>query len=171
MSTFDVSGKPSYRSNNALGFFLCVTSLTAAEIYIDPLIAQSDCALCTVIRLILLLMSGLFLLSFLINRVYWQRFVAVFHLLLIGSAMVTTLRSLFVTDDNLPDSCSLGSLPHEQGSFDALLTTLHNASVCPYPDWHIYQLSVAHLSLILMLILLIIVWKIVIKKPQKNLFF
>ncbi|WP_417227765.1 disulfide bond formation protein B [Amphritea sp.] len=173
MSTFGISAKPSYRSNNALGFFICVASLTITETYIEPLIAQSNCALCSVIRIILLLMSGLFLLSFLINRsVYFQRFVATIHLLLISGGIITIIRSLFVDADNLASSCELStSLLLEQGSFSALLTTAHNAGICPYPDWHIYQLSVAHLSLILMLVLLVLVWKIVIKKPQRNLFF
>ncbi|MBU2967345.1 disulfide bond formation protein B [Amphritea sp. 2_MG-2023] len=173
MSNFGVSGKPSYRSNNALGFFICVASLAVAQAYIDPLIAQSDCALCSVIRIILLLMSGLFLISFLINRsVYFQRFVAVIHLLLITGGVITTLRSLFVDPDNLSSSCELStSSLLEQGSFNSFLTTLNNAATCPYPDWQVYQLSVAHLSLILMLVLLVIVWKIVIKKPQRNLFF
>ncbi|MDO6564353.1 disulfide bond formation protein B [Amphritea sp. 1_MG-2023] len=173
MSTLGVSAKPSYRSNNALGFCICVGSLAITESYIEPLIANSDCALCSVIRIIILLMTGLFMMSFLVNRhVYFQRFVAFIHLILISVGCVTVIRSLFVDSHQLPSSCQLStSLLLEQGSFKALLTTLDNAGSCPYPDWHIYQLSVAHLSFILMLILLIIVWKIIIKKPQRNLFF
>ena len=173
MSTFEVSGKPSYRSNNILGFLICVASLAVAEVYIEPLIAQSNCALCTVVRIIMLLMAGLFMFGFILNRsVYAQRFLASLHLLLIIVGLVTIVRSLFVDTSNLSSSCQLStSLLLEKGTLNALLTTLENAGSCPFPDWQFYQLNVAHLALIMMLILLIIVWKIMIKKPQRNLFF
>ena len=61
--------------------------------------------------------------------------------------------------------------PVPKPEFNALWTTLDNAANCPYPAWQIYQLNVAHLSLILMLIMLVVVWKILIKKQQRNLFF
>ncbi|WP_299204235.1 disulfide bond formation protein B [uncultured Amphritea sp.] len=173
MSTFGVSGKPSYRSNNILGFLICVTSLTVTEIYIEPLIAQSNCALCSVVRIILLLMTGLFLLGFLLNRsVYLQRFLATLHLLLITGGLVTVVRSLFADTSNMADSCELStSVLLEKGTANALLITLDNAGSCPFPDWQFYQLNVVHLSLIILLILLVVVWKIMIKKPQRNLFF
>lgn len=173
MSTFGVSGKPSYRSNNILGFLICVASLVVTEVYIEPLIAQSNCALCSVVRIILLLMAGLFLLGFLLNRsVYVQRFLATLHLLLIIGGLVTAVRSLFTDTSNLMESCALStSVLLEKGSVNALLTTLNNAGSCPFPDWQFYQLNVAHLSLIIMLILLVVVWRIMIKKPQRNLFF
>lgn len=173
MSTFGVSGKPSYRSNNALGFLICVLSLTATELYIEPYITEANCALCTIIRLILVIMTGLFLVSFLLNRsMIFQRLAAVLHLLLITSGIITAVRSLFADQDDLSSACNLNSTTlHEQASFSALWTTLDNAANCPYPAWQIYQLNVAHLSLILMLVLLVAVWKILIKKQQRNLFF
>lgn len=173
MSTFGVSGKPSYRSNNAFGFLICVLSLTATELYIEPYITEQNCALCTIIRLILVVMAGLFLISFLLNRsMIFQRAAAVIHLLLITSGIITSVSSLFAEQGDLSPACNLSSATLiEQGSFNALWTTLNNAANCPYPTWHIYQLNVAHLSLILMLIMLVLVWKILIKKQQRNLFF
>jgi disulfide bond formation protein DsbB len=173
VSTFEVSGKPSYRSNNLLGFLICVASLAVTEIYIEPLIDQSNCALCSVIRIILLLMAGFFLLGFLINRsVYFQRLLATLHLLLIAGGLVTIVRSLFADTSDISESCQQStSVLLEKGSLNALLTTLDNAGICPVPDWQFYQLNVAHLSLIILLILLVVVWKIMIKKPQRNLFF
>ena len=173
MSTVGVSGKPSYRSNNTLGFFICVISLAVAEVYIEPLIAQSNCALCSVVRIILLLMAGLFLIGFLVNRsFYFQRLLATLHLLLITAGLVTIVRSLFADSSTVADSCQLStSALLEKGSLNALLTTFNNAGICPVPDWQLYQLSVAHLSLIILLVLLLIVWKIMIKKAQRNLFF
>ena len=170
MSTFGTSGKPSYRSNNALGLLICVLSLTATELYIEPYITEQNCALCTIIRLILVIMAGLFLISFLLNRsMFFQRSAAVLHLLLITSGIITSVRSLFVNPDDLTSACNLNLL--EQSNFSALWITLDNAANCPYPTWQIYQLNVPHISLILMLIMLILVWKILIKKQQRNLFF
>lgn len=173
MSTFGVSGKPSYRSNNAFGFLICALSLTATEFYIEPYITEQNCALCTIIRLILVVMAGLFLISFLLNRsMIFQRLAAAIHLLLITSGIITSVRSLFADPGDLSPACNLSSASlFEQGSINALWTTLDNAANCPYPAWQIYQLNVAHLSLILMLIMLVVVWKILIKKQQRNLFF
>lgn len=53
MSTFGVSGKPSYRSANALGFLLSAGSLAATAIYLAPIADLENCTLCSVIRLML----------------------------------------------------------------------------------------------------------------------
>ena len=173
MSISGESDIPSYRSNNALGFLFCAAALAAATLYIEPAIELQYCALCTIVRITLVLMAGLFLLGFIVNRLlFLQRFFALLNIALITGMLVTLVRHLFATAKS-SDSCTMTAteLLNTQSEFDTLLISLNNAVHCPKLQWHFHDLSFAHLASILFLILLVVVWKILVKKPQRKLLF
>lgn len=172
MSTFGVSDRPSYRSNNALGFLLCAAALAGITVYIEPTMDLQSCALCTVVRLSLVVMAGFFLLGFLVNRIiFLQRLFSLLNMALITGILVTIVRNLFATAA-FNESCSMTAteLMNSRNGFDTVLISLNNAVYCPELQWHFYDLGFAHLALILFVILLVVVWKILVKKPQRKLF-
>ncbi|MEH6579406.1 MAG: disulfide bond formation protein B [Amphritea sp.] len=174
MSTFGITGRPSYRTNNALGFFICAAILAFANLYIEPVISLDNCALCTLVRLILLVMAGLFMLGFLFNSsTLLQRLFSVLNFSLIITGIATVILNLTnATKNDLQASCKqdpvalFDSLPFQ----DALVTTLGNASNCPDLQWNFSGLSFAHISLATFMVLFIVVWKLVTKKQRRNLF-
>lgn len=172
MSTFGVSGKPSYRSANALGFLLSAGSLAATAIYLAPIADLENCTLCSVIRLMLVVMAGLYLLGFILNIRLLQRLFGLIHLALLSTGIVTLVRHL-ITAETPAASCSgtTTSLFTNAPTPENLLTLLNDAALCPGLAWTIGGVGVAHLALLLYIVLLGIVWKILTKKQPRQLFF
>ncbi|MCV6610293.1 MAG: disulfide bond formation protein B [Amphritea sp.] len=173
MSTFGVSGKTSYRSNNALGFLLSAAPLAAITVYLAPVADLESCALCSMIRLMLVIMAGLYLVGFVLNFRVLQRLFALLHLGLLGTGIVTIVRHLLAPTDSIPGSCSdnASALLSNQLNPETALTVLNNAALCPGLEWNISGLGFAHFALIVFILLLIVVWKILTKKQPRNLFF
>ncbi len=175
MSTFGVTGRPSYRTNNALGFLICAGTLAFANLYIEPIVSLETCALCTLIRLILLAMAGLFLLGYLLNAsTLLQRLFSALNIGLIATGIITILLNLSTpAAPELAASCKqeamslINSMPLQ----DALFTALGNASRCPDLAWNLSGVSFAHLALAVFIVLFIVVWKLLTKKTRRNLFF
>lgn len=175
MSTLDVSGRPSYRSNNALGFFICAVLLAAISLYIEPQTSLANCALCTLVRAILLAMSGVFLLGFVLNfsRLI-QLFLSVINMILLFTGIVTIIRNTLtpITETPAP-SCNqvvleqLENVPPQEVLFGAL----NNAVSCPGSSWNLYGVSFTQLSLAAFIILLVVVWKLMSKKQKRKLSF
>lgn len=175
MSTLDVSGRPSYRSNNAFGFIICALLLAAISLYIGPQTSLADCALCTVVRAILLAMTGVFLLGFLLNfsRLI-QQFLSVINIVLLLTGIVTIIRHTLTPITEVPaPSCNQAVLAQLERSRpeEVLLGALNNAVICPGPEWNLYGISFVQLSLAAFIILLVVVWKLMTKKLKRNLSF
>lgn len=175
MSTLDVSGRPSYRSNNAFGFIICALLLAAVSLYIEPHTTLADCALCTVVRALLLTMSGAFLLGFLLNfsRLI-QLFLSVINMVLLLTGIVTIIRHTLTPITEVPaPSCNQAVLAQLDTSppQEVLLSALNNAITCPGPQWNLYGVSFAQLSLASFVILFLVVWKLMTKKQKRNLSF
>lgn len=173
MSTFGVSGKPSYRSTNALGFLLSAGPLAAITIYLAPVADLEGCALCSLIRLTLVCMAGLYLVGFLLNFRLLQRLFGLIHLLLLGTGIVTLVRHLIAVAETAPPACTQNATTLFTGNPgpDTLIAVLNNAALCDGLNWNIGGLGFAHFALLVFILLLIVVWKILTKKPPRNLFF
>ncbi|WP_432470503.1 disulfide bond formation protein B [Amphritea sp. HPY] len=175
MSTLDVSGRPSYRLNNAFGFIICALLLATVSLYIEPHTTLANCALCTVVRALLLAMSGAFLLGFLLNfsRLI-QLLLSVINMVLLLTGIVTIIRYTLTPITEVPaPSCNQAVLAQLDASppQDVLLSALNNAIICPGPQWNLYGVSFAQLSLAAFVILFLVVWKLMTKKQKRDLSF
>ncbi|WP_261842075.1 disulfide bond formation protein B [Aliamphritea ceti] len=173
VSIFGVTGRPSYRSNNLLGFVVCAGILAAINIYINPQINLTECALCTVTRLTFVAMAGLFFLGFIFNSIGWlQRLFSVFNLLLIALAAIASMRNLAQESRTAAEQCSQPIINVLNiNNLDSVVSAYQKASVCPVQDWQLGVLSYAHLSLIALAGLTVVVWKLMTKKARRDAFF
>nr|WP_243431932.1 disulfide bond formation protein B [Aliamphritea spongicola] len=173
VSTFGVTGRPSYRSNNLLGFVICACLLAAINIYISPLINLAECALCTVTRLTLVAMAGLFFLGFIFNSMAWlQRLFSIFNLLLITLAATASIRNLAQESRTAAEQCTQPVVDVLKiNNLEGILAAYQNASVCQVQEWQLGVLSYAHLSLIALAGLTVVVWKLMTKKAPRDTFF
>jgi len=175
LSNLDLSGKVSYRSNNTVGFLICALLLAAASLYIDPLSPLSDCALCTLVRTLLVAMAGIFVLGFLLNgSKLIQRFLSAINIVLCLTGIVTVVRHLIsVKTDDLPESCSMSLMQmiDQLTPQQAIFNTLNNAVYCPGSDWKLFNIGFAELSIAAFIILLAVVWKLMTKKTKRKLTF
>ncbi len=170
VSTFGVTGRPSNRPNNLLGFVVCAGILAAINIYISPQINLAECALCTVTRLTFVAMAGLFFLGFIFNSISWlQRLFSAFNLLLITLAVIAIMRNLAQESRTAADQCSQPVIDVLQiNNLNDIISAYQNASVCPVQEWQLGVLSYAHLSLIALAGLTVVVWKLMTKKSRRR---
>ncbi len=173
VSTFGVTGRPSYRSNNLLGFVICAGILGAINIYISPLLNLAECALCTVTRLTFVAMAGLFFLGFIFNSSVWlQRLFSIISLLLIALTATASIRNLAQESRTATEQCIQPVVDVLKiNNLDSIIAAYQNASVCPVQEWQLGVLSYAHLSLIALAGLTVVVWKIMTKKVRRDTFF
>jgi disulfide bond formation protein DsbB len=165
------SGFFTYRTLHFLGFVLSTSAVAIAATVYESTLSDIECAACTTVRLMLLLMAAIHFLAWLINP--WKGLQRFFGILLsIGSVigLVVTGRYLWVSPDSVSadSECSLvqdnafGFLPNQ------LIEFFQTQSDCLYQSSSVSGISLDIAALILLVVLAVIHWRILTRNPRQR---
>lgn len=164
----------SYRLLNLISFAVGAGTLAYSASVLEPLLGGLDCALCQVIRASLLTITLIALIAFIHNP--WrsgQRFYALLSSLAGTLGLMASSRYLWLVNaDPNRTECSSGlkewliSIPLSP----EIETYLEQNTAC-VPPWEYLGFTLAHYSAAIFIILLLISWKILIRRPKDRLFF
>jgi disulfide bond formation protein DsbB len=164
------SGFFTYRTLHFLGFVLSTGAVAIAATAFEGTLSDIQCAACTTVRLMLLLMAAVHFIAWLINP--WKGLQRLFGALLsLGSliGLIVAGRYLWVSPDQptLDSDCSLvqdnafGFLPN------SLTTFFHEQSDCLIqPAGSGVALEMA--ALLLLIVLAVIHWRILTRSPRER---
>lgn len=164
----------SYRLLNLINFAMGAGALAYSASALDPLLGGLNCLLCQTVRASLLAITLIALFAFLHNPwVAGQRIYAFFSILAGTLGLAASSRSLWLANaDPTTNICSSGlkewliSIPLSP----EVETYLEQNTACA-PPWEYLGFTLAHYSAAIFIILLLISWKILIRRPKNRLFF
>ncbi|SIT00543.1 disulfide bond formation protein B [Neptunomonas antarctica] len=164
----------SYRRLNLAGLLLTGSALAYASIVLEEQLNAVNCSLCTIVRLCLLCMSALFFLAFIHNpSTFGQRVYGLLNWLLSIAGIITTGRYIWLESQPADASllCNTGleawteKLPFLP---DVLLA---NQNECLSITWQFMGLSLSQVTAGLFILLFLITWRLLIRRPIPKLFF
>ena len=166
----------SYRRLNLAGLLLAGSALAYASIALEEQLSTINCSLCSIVRLCLLCMSVLFLIAFTHNP--WtagQRFYALLNWLLCIAGLSAAGRYIWLESfqTESPISCNSGiegltsSLPF-LSDIHILLAVQQD---CLDNSWHLLGLTLPQVSLGVFILLFLITWRLLTRRPEPKLFF
>ncbi len=164
----------SYRRLNLIGFMLSGSALSYAYVELEQALGGIHCTLCTLMRLALLCMSVVFLLAFFHNPwISGQRFYAVFNSLfsLLGLTAAGRYVWLEANPAQLETGCTLGLgdlVSYLPQTLQGLLT---GPSDCLKQTQTASGISLSYFALALFIILFVVSWRLLIRRPTPRLFF
>jgi len=161
----------SYRLGNFLGLVACAGALGLALLYLQDRPGMETCPLCTLTRIILLVMALLFAIGWILNPKPWlQRLLAGLNLLLALGGLATSARHIWL-DTTTGADCPQGITPAEPlSAMQSLGDTLRGVGHCPGQDWSLPGVPLAYLTLVLFAALVVLTWKQVRKQSRRNYF-
>jgi disulfide bond formation protein DsbB len=164
----------SYRRLNLIGFILSGSALAYAALELEQVLGGIHCTLCTLVRLSLLCMSGIFLFAFLHNPwISGQRIYAFLNglLALVGLSSAARYVWLDANPNLLAQGCTTG-LPEVTHLLPEPLAELLNGPYECLASTEIFSgITLPHITLALFIILFVITWKLLFRRPTPRLFF
>lgn len=163
----------SYRLINFLGLLFCAGTLAFAVLYLQGQLGIQPCPLCTITRVILLIMSVLFLIGWLVNPRPWlQRLLAGFNLLLVFGGLAASLRQIWLRTttelpacDQLDDSTLNGGL-----GMPSLSDAFRGVGECSGNGWHLFGVDWPYLMAGLFVLLFLLLWRQLRKRARRSYF-
>lgn len=164
----------SYRRLNLAGFFITGASLAYASTALEQQLSSINCALCSIVRLCLLCMSILFLLAFLHNPwTFGQRLYGVINWLLATLGLATAGRYVWLDSQQIQTSCSTGldALGSSLPFLTDIQTLLANNNECLKNTWQHLGLTLPQITMGVFILLFLITWRLLTRRPEPKLFF
>jgi len=166
----------SYRLLNLIGFFISGAALAYASIALEQQLSTLNCGLCTLVRLCLLSMSIIFLVAFIFNPwIFGQRLLGLFNWLIASAGLAIAGRYLWLesTQATLSDQCNTGLEPwlNLVPGFLDIKTFLSSHTQCLDNSWQVLGLSLPQVTLGLFVIMFLITWRILSRRPNPRLFY
>ncbi|MFW1678334.1 disulfide bond formation protein B [Pontibacter sp. JAM-7] len=174
------TGSPAYRPLNILGFICSGVGLVYAVSILEPLLGNSNCLFCSLIRALLLSLSLIYLLALIHNPASaGQRSYALLGLLLIATGLFTlgyqgwsqTNAPALTDAELLTCQMSLEQLNLQGTLTDKLGTWFTLATRCPVPRPGSAALSINLQTLILFTLLLLLNLRLIMIKPRRQGYF
>lgn len=162
----------SYRRLNFFGLLISAGAVSYAALQLDSVLGSQQCAFCTPIRALLLVMAVLFALAWIHNpQRLGQRVYAFFNTLLALVGIAATGQMVWLElRPNGGDCGLLSALP--QATLSAPLDSeVSSASQCGGITWDLFGISLPQIGLTLFIILLIVLWKVIRQRPRERLFY
>lgn len=163
----------SYRLINFIGLAACGGTLAFAVLYLQGELGIEPCPLCTVTRVILLVMAVLFLIGWVINPRPWlQRLLAGCNLLLVFGGLAASLRQIWLrTTADLPTCDQLDGTALNGGpGMPSLAEAFRGVGECADNGWTLAGIDWPYLMLVLFVLLLVLVWRQLRKRARRSYF-
>ncbi len=166
----------SYRRLNLAGFFLTGSALSYASIALEQQLSSINCSLCSIVRLCLLCMSVVFFIAFVHNPwTFGQRFYALLNWLLSLAGLAAAARHTWLESFQhaSPTACNAGietltaSLPF-LSDVHILLAEQHD---CLDNSWHLLGFTLSQVTLGVFILLFLITWRLLTRRPEPKLLF
>ncbi len=166
----DTSGM-SYRLSNFIGLSICAGALGFALIYLQQELGLEPCPLCTLTRFIFLCLALLFAIGWILNPRPWlQRLLSGLNLLLLLGGLATSLKHAWLNMTASPD-CVPETPPQSLSVLQSITQALRGSDICASgTEWSLSGLQVPHLTLLLFVALLMLVWQQLRKKSRRSYF-
>ncbi|GGO83244.1 disulfide bond formation protein B [Marinobacterium nitratireducens] len=163
----------SYRLINFIGLVLCAGTLAFAVLYMQGELGLQPCPLCTLTRVILLIMAAIFLIGWLLNpRAWLQRLFAGFNLLLATGGIAASIRQVWLrTTQDLPACAQLDDAMLNGGpGMPSLADTFRGIGECADNGWQVLGIDWPYLTLALFVILFVLLWRQLRKRARRSYF-
>jgi protein dithiol:quinone oxidoreductase len=152
---------PATRTLNAAGFVLTASAVLFGVLYLQGTLYLEPCPLCIVNRMILIGMGTVFLLAALHNpRTTGQRIYASINLLLAAAGIATAVRHVWLQHlpaDRAPEcGASLSYMLENLPLYETFKRVLQGSGECAAVQWTFLGLSIAELTLLLLVALLVL---------------
>lgn len=164
----------SYRRLNLLGLFIAGSSLVYASLELESFLGSTNCMLCTGVRLALLCMTALFLLAFLHNP--WksgQRFYAFLNTVLASLGLAAAGRYVWLESVNA-STCNTGLEDHPFATnlLEPAKAIIGSGVEClPQSNTFLSGITIPQLTFGIMVILFVICWRLLTRRPKERNFF
>jgi disulfide bond formation protein DsbB len=159
----------SYRLSNFIGLSICAAALVFALLYLQRELGLESCPLCTLTRFIFLCLALLFGIGWILNPRPWlQRLLSGLNLLLLIAGLATSLKHAWINATATPD-CTADTPPDALSALQSITQALGDTCASG-TDWSLLGLQVPHLSLLLFVVLLVLVWQQLRKKSRRSYF-
>ncbi|UTW13884.1 disulfide bond formation protein B [Marinobacterium rhizophilum] len=161
----------SYRLSNFIGLSICAGALGFALIYLQQQLGLESCALCTLTRFIFLCLALLFAIGWVLNPRPWlQRLLSGLNLLLLLAGLATSLKHTWLNLTASPE-CVPETPPQVLSPMQSITEALRGGEACASgTEWGLFGLQVPHLTLLLFIVLLVLVWQQLRKKSRRSYF-
>lgn len=164
-----VTSGMSYRLSNFIGLSICAGALGFALLYLQQEQGLESCPLCTLTRFIFLCLTLLFGIGWILNPRPWlQRLLSGLNLLLLIAGLATSLKHAWINATATPD-CTADTPPDALSALQSISQALAD-NCASGTDWSLLGLQVPHLSLLLFVVLLVLVWQQLRKKSRRSYF-
>lgn len=163
----------SYRLINFLGLLFCGGTLAFAVLYLQGQLGIKPCPLCTITRVILLIMSVLFLIGWLLNPRPWlQRLFAGLNLLLVFAGLAASLRQIWLrSTTELPACDQVGDTATLSGpGMPSLTDAFRGVGECSGNGWQLFGVEWPYLMTGLFVLLFLLVWRQLRKRARRSYF-
>ncbi|NVK40037.1 MAG: disulfide bond formation protein B [Oceanospirillaceae bacterium] len=163
----------SYRLINFIGLVLSAGTLAFAVLYLQGELGIQPCPLCTITRVILLIMSALFLIGWLLNPRPWlQRLFAGVNLLLTFGGLAASIRQIWLrTTQDLPSCDELeGTLLNGAPGMPSLADAFRGVGECANNGWRLFGIDWPYLTLALFVVLFVLLWRQLRKRERRSYF-
>jgi len=162
----------SYRLINFLGLLFCGGTLAFAVLYLQGQLGIQPCPLCTITRVILLIMSLVFLVGWLLNPRPWlQRLLAGLNLLLVFAGLAASLRQIWLRNTvELPPCDQLGAPPLGGPGMPSLADAYRGVGECSGNGWQLFGIDWPFLMIGLFALLFLLLWRQLRKRARRSYF-
>ncbi|WP_329610938.1 disulfide bond formation protein B [Neptunomonas japonica] len=168
----------SYRRLNLVGFFITGASLAYASTVLEQHLSAINCSLCSIVRLSLLCMSIVFLLAFVHNPwTFGQRLYGLINWLFAILGLSAAGRYVWLELQHAETICSAGfnrdfeTLSSTLPFLSDLQTLLANNNECLDNTWQYLGLSLPQITMGVFILLFLITWRLLTRRPEPKLFF
>ncbi len=157
---------------NFLGLAACAGALAFASFYLQDEPGFESCPLCTLTRVILLIMAVLFAIGWVFNpRVWLQRLLASLNLLFVVGGIATSVRHIWLSSLTTANCSEIGVASVEyRTALQTISDAFRGIGHCTDSPWSLLGLQVPHLALALFVGLLLLVWRQLRKKVRRSYF-
>ena len=168
----------SYRRLNLAGFFIAGASLAYASTALEQQLSSINCSLCSIVRLSLLCMSILFFLAFAHNPwTFGQRLYGLINWLFAILGLTAAARYVWLGLQQTETLCSAGfssgfeTLSSTLPFLSDLQTLLANNNECLDNTWQLFGLTLPQITMGVFILLFLITWRLLTRRPTPKLFF
>ncbi|WP_293268893.1 disulfide bond formation protein B [Neptunomonas sp.] len=165
----------SYRRLNLAGFCISGAALAYASVSLEQQLSAINCSLCSIVRLCLLCMTGIFFLAFLHNPwKFGQRFYGLINWLIAIIGLATGGRYVWL--DSQAETTSLCSTGLETWTSTVpFLSDIHHLLIenneCLDNSWQQLGLSLPQITTAVFALLFLITWRVLTRSPRAKLLF